>query len=59
MTEQFKKEIKIKIAKQESLLNELTCFWMDGKFTHETNHRIGRSIDFINKSIDELKKLLK
>ena len=59
MTEQFKSEIKEKKKSINNAISQLSIYWMDGKFTDETNHRIGRSLDYMNKAIDELDKLIK
>lgn len=58
MEQEFIKEIKKRKKELETTVNKLTIYWMNGMFQSETNFHIGRTLDFMNKSILELQKLI-
>lgn len=58
MEQEFIKKITKRKRELEKTVSKLTFYWMDGKFQSETNFHIGRSLDFMNKSIAELQKLI-
>ncbi len=55
---EFTDEIKKRKSELEKTHARLTSYWMDGMFQGTTNARIGRTLDFINKSIEQLNALL-
>ena len=52
MTEEFNKEMESRIREVESVKAKLLGYWMNGKFQSETNHKIGRSLDYMTKAIE-------